>query len=410
MVWALAAVLMVQAAPSSDLAEAARALQSEKYAEAAALLQKAIAADPKDYRARFNLAFAYSQLQRDPEAIEQYSKVVEQQPELVPARVNLAILLLRQKRPAEAAPHLEVAAAKKPDDFRAHFYLGEALLGSGLAERSEAAYRKALEIDPKSAAAALGLGRSLARSGRLEEARGEFRRAAELDPQFRDAWLELGDLLEQKQRPSEALEVYLEFARAKPDATAVRERIGALLLQQQRYPEAIEHLEAAVKQSPTAANQAALAQAYVMTKQPAKAVPMLRAAIAADPASPDLRIRLATTLLEAGEFAAASREFLAAAERKPDSTEAWNGLAFSLYRIDNFPGALKALDRARELGTEPPGNHYLRAVILDKFQQYPPALESYKKFLEAAGGRYPDDEFKARQRVRILTNLLNKRR
>ena len=48
-----------------QLAEAGRALEQEKYADAVPLLEKALAADPADYRARFNLAFALTQLQRD---------------------------------------------------------------------------------------------------------------------------------------------------------------------------------------------------------------------------------------------------------------------------------------------------------------------------------------------------------
>ncbi len=409
MAWLLLILLIAQAPPAADLASAAKALEAEKYAEAAAILEKLVAADPSDFRARFNLAFAYTQLHRDPEAIEQYGKVVAEQPELAPARLNLGILLLRQKQPAAAVAHLEAAAAKKPEDFRAAYYLGEALLASGETTRAEGAYRRALELDARSAAARLGLARSVARADRLEEAGQEFRRAAGTDPEFRDALLELADLLEQKRRPAEALELYLEFLKARPDAVAVRERAGVLLLHTQRYEEAIAHLEPAVRQAPTPANQAALAQGYTMTKQPAKALPLLRAAVAAEPADPDLRFRLATALLEAADFAGAAREFLAALEKKPQSMETWNGLAFSLYRTDNFPGALQALDRARALGPEPPGNHYLRAIMLDKLHQYPVALESYQKFLAAAAGKYPDDEFKARQRVRILTKMIGKR-
>ena len=162
MLWPLVALWMLQAG-GSDLTAAGRALEAEKYAEAAAILEKVVATDPKDFRARFNLAFAYTQLQRDTEAIEQYSKVVEEQPELVPARLNLGLLLLRQKKAAAAVPHLEAAAETKPQDFRTQFYWVEALLGAGQPERAEAAYRKAAELDPKSAGAVLGLGRSLAR-------------------------------------------------------------------------------------------------------------------------------------------------------------------------------------------------------------------------------------------------------
>ncbi len=416
MFWPLLVILAIQAAcsgraaPPQALDAAAAALEAGKYAEAAELLEKAVAADPKDYRARFNLAFAYTQLHRETEAIDQYTKVVEQQPDLASARLNLGILLLRQEKASAAVPHLELAAEKRPQDFRSQFYLGEALLKAGLSGRAAAAYQKALEIDPKSAAAVLGLARSFCRQGQIDSARQQYLRAAQMDPQFNDALLELGDVLERQKQPDQALGLYLEYLKARPQAVAVQERAGVLLLQSKRYPEAIEHLEAAVRQNPTVANRAALAQAYTMTKQPAKAVPLLRAAVTAEPADPDLRLRLATALLETMDYGEASKEFAAVAQKQPDNVDAWNGLGFTLYKLENYDGALQALERARQLGSEPPGNDFLRAIILDKFHQYPAALESYQKFLAASGGKDPDDEFKARQRVRIITNLLNKRR
>ena len=402
-------LLLLQAPPKSDLEGAAEALKLEKYAEAAPLLEKALARDPQDFRARFNLALAYSQLNRDWDAIEQYRKVVEQQPGLVPARQNLGMLLLRQKDPGAAVPHLEVAAREKPGDFRAQFYLGESLLGAGEQDRAIAAYEKALALDSRSAAASIGLGRALARAGRMDAARERFLEAARLDPEFRDALLELGDLMEQKQQPAQALELYVEYLKTRPDAVAVRERAAVLLLQQKQYPEAVLHLEQVVKQNPTPANQTALAQAYTMTKEPAKALPLLRGASAAEPADAGLRFRLATALMESQDFRGAAQEFRAVVEKRPDDKDSWNGLGFALYKIEDYEGALNALDQAGQLGPEPPGNHYLRAIILDKFRQYPAALQSYQQFLAVAGGRYPDDEFNARQRVRIITNMLNKR-
>ncbi len=40
--------------------------------------------------------------------------------------------------------------------------------------------------------------------------------------------------------------------------------------------------------------------------------------------------------------------------------------------------------------------------MLDAMNQPKAALESYRKFLAASNGAHPDEEFKARQRVRIL--------
>ena len=61
-----------------------------------------------------------------------------------------------------------------------------------------------------------------------------------------------------------------------------------------------------------------------------------------------------------------------------------------------------ALDRVKALGKEKPGDLFLRAITLDKLQQRKPALEAYEQFLAVSGGRFPDQEFQARQRAHIL--------
>jgi hypothetical protein len=47
--------------------------------------------------------------------------------------------------------------------------------------------------------------------------------------------------------------------------------------------------------------------------------------------------------------------------------------------------------------------------VLDKNRVYEPALHSYERFLELSEGKYPDEEFKARQRIRVLKKELSKR-
>jgi hypothetical protein len=46
--------------------------------------------------------------------------------------------------------------------------------------------------------------------------------------------------------------------------------------------------------------------------------------------------------------------------------------------------------------------------VLDKIKDRKPALESYEKFLAISNGQNPDEEFKARQRVRILQREIRK--
>ena len=89
---------------------------------------KAIEADPKDYFAHFNLAMAYTLLNRDAEAVAEYRRTLEIKPGLYEAQLNGGIVLLRQKNPADAVPLLEDAARQKPAEFRPRYYLAEALL------------------------------------------------------------------------------------------------------------------------------------------------------------------------------------------------------------------------------------------------------------------------------------------
>jgi hypothetical protein len=86
--------------------------------------------------------------------------------------------------------------------------------------------------------------------------------------------------------------------------------------------------------------------------------------------------------------------------------------------LDDFPRALAALDRVKALGGETPGDRFFRAIILDKTsaratsnktKQLKLALEAYQNFLATSQGKFPDQEFQARQRARIIEKELSKR-
>lgn len=393
-------------APAADYqGEGLKALDAKQYEQAVQLFTQAVQADPADYAAHFHLALAFSLLGKDAEAIPEYQKSLELKPGLYQAELNLGILLLREKRAKEAIPHLEAAAQAKPKEFRPQWYLAEAWLSADEPAQAETHYQAAVEIDGKSASAQLGLGRSQARQKRLSEAAEHFRRAAELDAGFSDALLELAGLYEQNHQPDEAIAIYQKF----PDRPAAQEHLGELLIEAQRFAEAIPYLERAVAQSATAANRLALATAYEMNKEPQKALAQLERAAAGEPGSYDLHMRYGRALRDQHQFIPAANQFAAAAKLKPDSKEAWNELAGVLTLAEQYPQALAALDRVRALGQEIPGDYYLRAIILDKLHDYKPALESYRQFLATSGGKNPDEEFKARQRSRIIERILSKR-
>ena len=402
--WAFAAFLFFLQAPDYS-AEGLKALDTAKYDQAAELFGKAVAADPKDYAAHFHLALSYSMLKRDADSLAEYKKVLELKPGLYEAELNAGILLIRDKQPAAAAPYLQQAAGQKPKEIRPRLYWAQALLESGDAAKAEEQYRAALDLDAKSAAAELGLAHARVKQGRLDDAAPHFRAAAQLDPDYRDSLLELAALYEKNHQNAEAIAIYQGF----PENAAAQEHVGQLLLESRHSADAIAPLEAAFGKDPTPANRLALATAYLFEKQYPKALPLLDQSVAAEPGNYALRMMYGRALRDAKKYDPAAQQFFEATRLKPNAREAWNELAGMLYMLERFPESLAALDRAHQLGDDTPANYYFHAITYDKLRALKPALDNYREFLARSKGEFPDEEWKARQRAKLLDRELNKR-
>lgn len=402
--WAFIAVLFFLQTPDYS-AEGTKALEAGKYEQAAEQFGKAVAADPKDYAAHFYLGLAYTMLKRDAESLAEYKKALELKPGLYEAELNAGILLIRDKQAADAAVYLRQAVEQKPKEFRPRLYWAEALLDSGDAAKAEEQYRAALDLDAKSAAAELGLAHAQARQNKVADAAPHFQAAARLDAGFRDALLELAAHYEKNHQNAEAIAIYQQF----PENAGAQEHIGQLLLESKKSADAIGPLEAAMQKDPTPANRLALATAYLFEKQFAKALPLLDQSVAAEPANYSLRMMYGRGLRDSKKYDPAAQQFFEATKLKPDSREAWNELAGMLYMLEKYPESISALNRAHELGDDTPANYYFHAITYDKLKALKPALDYYREFLARSKGEFPDEEWKARQRAKLLDRELNKR-
>jgi len=402
--WPTAVLVLFLAFQSNYYELGLKALDEKRYPAAVENFINAIAAEPKDFSLHFNLALAYSLQGKDAEAIPEYKKALEMKPDLYQAQLNVGISLLRERHGAEAVPYLTAAVAQKPKEYRPNLYLASALFASGEFAKAEQTYTVALEADPKSPDAESGLARALAKQDRIADATPHFKKAAELNPNYRDGLLELASLYEAQKQSAEAIAIYQQF----PDNPGAQERLGELLLVSGQAADAVTHFQAAIAKSPTTANRAALAAAYLKNKEPDKALPVVEQILAADPNNFEIRMLHGRILRDQRKFPQAAQDFFHGTQIKPDSAEAWSELAGALVLAEEFPSALGALDRLAALHAEMPGHVYLRAIVLDKINQRKPALESYEKFLAMSNGQRPDEEFKARQRVRILQREINK--
>jgi tetratricopeptide (TPR) repeat protein len=399
-----AAWVSVAGIPADPHAAGLQALEHQDYRQAQEIFSKLSAADPKDYSALFNLALAETGLKQDDQAAEHYRQVLSLKPGLYPAELNLGMVYLRDHKPAEAVPLLRDAAAKKPDQARPERYLGDSLLATGDPAGAAEAYRQALNLDPKMGPAELGLGQALLRQGKLDEAAPHYRQAAALDANLKSFLLELGAAYSKANRPQDAIPLLQQF----PEDAGAREELGRIYLAQNRPAEAVPQFQAAVQVSPTPANKLALATAYLKNNQPDLADPILEQALAADPNDYDLHMAVGRIRRDKHDYLHAADQFSTAAKLKPDSVEAWNEAAASFVLAGLYPQGLAALDKIRTLNAETAGDLYFRAVALDHMHEVKPALASYQQFLRTSGGKYPDQEFIARQRSRILEKEANR--
>ena len=370
----LFAALLAQSPPAQTTdfdAAGKKALDARNYPEAIAAFSQAVAADPADYAAHFNLGFAYTMAGKDAAAVDEFKKVLDLHPGVFEAELNLGVALLRLSRFAEA----------------------------------ETAYRAALSIKPESAASEEGLGRALAHQNKMADAEPHYRKAVSLDQSYKSSLLDLAVVYETNHQSAAAIGILREF----PADPAAQERMGALLLESGNSSDAIPPLEFAVAQSPTQANRLALAQAYVKDKQLAKAQSLVEAALAQGPPDDDLRMFYGRILRDQRKFNDAAAQFQMVAARQPDSVPAWTELAAVQLVAEKFPQALAAFDRVRALGAETTPDFFFRALAHDHLHQAKDALANYNKFLAAAKGAFPDQEFQARQRVLALEKDLGRR-
>ena len=432
----LAAMLVRAQAPQQAvdplLQQADAALNKKDYAATAQALETYLAKTPADYRAEFNLAYAYSLMGRRAEAIAHYRNVIAREPDLIPARLNAGILLLEAGSAEEAAADLRAVTDKEPENIAAIFYLAESLaVLKRVAEASEA-YERVLQKKPDDSRAHLGYGRLLeeANPAKAEE---QLRKAAELDPSLVEASLRLAALLQARAAGNpdalrEPAGIYQRYLEKHPERTDLRTRLGEIYLTQKQFAPAAEQFELARVAGDTSVPVAkALLNAYLneddaerrerlksipdfspasmaksATEFNEKAVALVRELLIREPKNSEMHLLYGRLHMEKREYREAAGEFQQVTALQPQSPDGYRNLASALFLMGEYPGTVGALEKISEMKQDNAGTYFIRAISLDKLHIRRAAFDNYQNFLKSDGGKNPDQEFQARTRSRII--------
>ena len=395
-----------EAIATRTVAEAEAAMEKKDWAAAERELRDVVAKDAKNYRAWFDLGFVFSETGRRPEAIGAYRKSVAAKPDVFESNLNLGMLLTASGS-AEAETFLRAATRLKPSEkpeqglARAWGVLGDVLKEKNPAE-AVVAYGEAAKLDPKDSRPHLAAASVLEGQGNLSAAEAEFLKVRELEPGSEEALEGLARVFSRDKRWAEAEAVLRKFLQQKPASTAIRVQLGRVLLAQGRKDEGMAELEAVVKDFPDPAAERELAGLYLEAKQYEPAAMHYRHLLARDPKNAELHHALGIALTAQGKFAEAEAELVAAVNANPDLKEAYFDLAFAAQRNKDYALTLRALDARARFYPENPGTYFMRATAFDSLKDFKQAAQNYRQFLLLANGKYPDEEWKARHRLKAI--------
>ncbi|HEY1805081.1 MAG TPA: tetratricopeptide repeat protein [Terracidiphilus sp.] len=281
---------------------------------------------------------------------------------------TLGALYDQLKQPKDAIAAYQRADDLEPGDLQTMDALAAALLSSDQLDQSLKEYQALAEADPENTEALVHIGEIQRRQHKYEDALATIRKARKIDPTSLDAGYNEGLLFDVLGRFDEAIQTYQEMVDATSHANGAYkedeknnraiflERLGAVYLEENKTDQAVATYQKMIDMGGSYAAQAYQGQvdAYRNAHQFAKAIEISRKAVAANPQDRDLKLMLATELVDQDhpdDGLAMAKGMLDGAN--PDQQRAvWIALVQMNIRLRRWKDAEDALDKAAPLATK----------------------------------------------------------
>ncbi len=407
----------VPTAPASqaiapEVADAEAAIVKSDWKSAQTKLDVWLAANPSDARALFDAGYVADVQGRLDDAAGLYRRSVEADPKSLEARLSLGLLLARQGKQDEARPELLAATELDP---------GQA--GPALKAR---AWRALAQIDKPGPD----------NPGNVTQASSDLLEALKLSPETPADTLLAANLAESAGQYDAAEAAYRRLLNAEPNSLEAQTGLAHVLILRKQYPEAETFIRGALEHSPDSPALNAQLATVLAAQDKAEALPLLQKLHDTHPNDQAISRMLADVLTQAGDSAGADKlyasllrtnpddvgllvahgqnltrelkypEALAAFDKAtrldPSSGDAWSGLAFAASKTHQPQLVLHALTMRSKFLPEVPATYFLWATSYDTLHNKDSAAVYYHHFLESSGGKFPDQEWQARQRLLVL--------
>jgi predicted Zn-dependent protease len=391
----------------TQVLDAETSIAKSDWKSAQAVLDAWLASHPADYRALFDAGYVADAQNRMDDAANFYRRAIDANHESLEAHLSLGLLLARQNKLDDARTEIALATTLDPGDG-----------GPALKAR---AWRALAQID---------------RNTDPTEASNDLLEALKLTPETPSDTLLAANLADQTGEHDAAEKAYRRVLATDPNSAPANAGMAHILIARKQYPEAETLLRAALQKSPDDPALTAQLAAVLAAQDKAEALPLLQklhdahpdnaainrilAEVLADagdaagsdhlyigllkatPNDPDLLIGHGQNLARQLKYSEAFAAFDKATQIDPANPDGWSGLAFAASKTSQPSITLHALTMRSKYLPEVPSTYFLWAISYDSLHQTKAAVTYYHHFLDSAAGKYPNQEWQARQRLKVL--------
>lgn len=391
------------------------ALEQQDYKKAEETLKLLAAQNPKDGRVQYDLGFAEERDGEEAAAAQAYAASIVANPQFAEPKVALGLLDARAGRSTQAHKELSDAAnlATAAPELRARALRALAHLDE---ENDPEAARQellaALKLSPETPDDVLMSAELAARAKDWGDAVTAYQKVLDLTPDDVDATAGLAHALQEEGQLTEADSVLTPALKQHPDDVRLVAQAAELYAAEGKASAAIPLLEQLRSTDPKIAadpdTTQLLAQLYYVSGDNAKAGQLDEQLLLLRPNDPKLLDALGSTQVMQGQDAEAEATLEKAVALRAGfgDDQAWGEaeghLAFAASKNNDPQTCLQALAARATVLPESPTSLFLEATAYDHLRKRSEAIKAYQAFLTVAGGKFPDQEWQAKQRVQLL--------
>ena len=392
---------------ANPLAGIESAIDEKSYDKARILLDAWLSTYPVDARALFDRGYCDDAQGKTAQAEEFYRKAIAADPKQFEARLALGLILAKKGEP-DAREELEAAARLDPNPpnptAKAQALRALAhLVRTTDPDTAKQALIDALKITPETPDDTLLAAEIAEAEGNNDLAEQAYRRVLNIDPQSSAAVAGLAHLLVEEKKYSDAEPLVKAALARDPDDPSLNAQYAALLAAEGKTDEAVTALEKLHQLQPKDRRiSRMLADGYAQAGDVEQADALYAELLADTPNDAELKAARGQILIREGKYDEALVLLQNAVKVRQDDPDTWAGIAFAASKTRQYPLVIEALTTRSKFAAETPATYYLWATANDNLHRTKQALEYYQLFLKSASGKFPDEEWQARQRIEAL--------